>query len=132
MVTRLTALLLSFCIGLPMCWCCNGEAPREELAGCCSTEHLEGCSAQQPEGPPADPSESCPCCEHRKDPRDTSKRVLFSPKPEAAPVFHLAGWQDGLPFIRNDFSISADTPRRERGPPAEPPRLFLRHRALLL
>ena len=132
MVTRLTALLLSFCIGLPMCWCCNGEAPREELAGCCSTEHLEGCSAQQPEGPPADPSEPCPCCEHRKDPRDTSKRVIFSPKPETTPVLHLAGWQDGLPVIRPELSMSAYTARRERGPPVEPPRLFLRHRALLL
>jgi hypothetical protein len=132
MVTRLTALLLSFCIGLPMCWCCLGEAPREELAGCCSTAHPDGCSAQQPESPPADQHEPCPCCEHRKDPRDTAKRLIFSPKPEAAPVLHLAGWQDGLPVMRHELSMTAGTPRHERGPPAEPPWLFLRHRALLL
>ncbi|MFM2165983.1 MAG: hypothetical protein RIS79_354 [Verrucomicrobiota bacterium] len=132
MVTRLTALLLSFCIGFPMCWCCLGEAPREELTGCCSTEHFEGCAAQQPESAPADHRESCPCCEHRKDPRDTAKRLIFFPKPEAAPVLHLAGWQDGLPVMRPELSMTAVASRHERGPPAEPPRLFLRHRALLL
>lgn len=132
MVTRLTALLLSFCIGLPMCWCCLGEAPREELAGCCSTEHLEGCSAQQPEGSPDDHLNHCPCCEHRKDPRDLSKRLNFTPEPESAPVLHPAGWQDGLPGIPPMLSMGAEAPRHERGPPAEPPRLFLRHRALLL
>lgn len=129
MVTRLTALLLSFCIGLPMCWCCLGEAPREELAGCCSTAHPEGCPAQQPEGSPTGDGS---CCGHHQDARDTAKRLIFTPKPEAAPVLHLAGWQDGLPVMRPELSMTIEAPRHERGPPAEPPRLFLRHRALLL
>ena len=45
---------------------------------------------------------------------------------------HLAGWQDGLPVMRAELSMTAEKPRHERGPPAELPRLFLRHRALLL
>ena len=95
-------------------------------------QHSEECSAKPSNHPPVNHRESCPCCEHRKDPRDTTKRLIFSHKSEAEPVFHLAGWQDGLPVIQLNLSMQAETPRHERGLPAEPPRLFLHHRALLL
>lgn len=134
MATRLTALLLSFCIGFPMCWCCVGEAPREEKAGCCSTEHQDGCAAQQP-GSPAeshDHRDNCPCCQHHKQPRDAAKSLVFTPKPDASAVLHLAGWQDSLPVLPRLSAHAVETSRHERGPPGRPDALFLRHRALLL
>ncbi|MBL9133569.1 MAG: hypothetical protein JNG86_20325 [Verrucomicrobiaceae bacterium] len=131
MVTRLTALLLSFCIGLPMCWCCVGEAMREEQAGCCTTEHLNGCAAQQP-GSSDKERESCPCCEHRKDPRDAAKAWNFTPKPESRPVMHLAGWQNSLQVLTVAHSPAITTARHERGPPLDATPLYVWHRALLL
>jgi len=51
MVTRFMALRFSFCIGVPMCWCCVEEAGREGSAGCCSTVHRVQGTAQQPQPP---------------------------------------------------------------------------------
>jgi hypothetical protein len=132
MVTRLTAWLLSFCIGLPMCWCCMGEAPREEQAGCCTTEHPDGCAARQPDGSGTSDEEPCACCATRKDPRDAARGLNFTPQPESRPMMHLAGWQDSLPAPAHCGADDADAGHYERGPPGEPARLFLRHRALLL
>ncbi|MFM7603996.1 MAG: hypothetical protein ACKO8Z_02205, partial [Prosthecobacter sp.] len=109
-----------------------GETPQKVQMGCCAMDHAEGCSADPSTDPPVDHRESCPCCEHRKDPRDSAKRLILSQKPEAERVLHLAGWQEGLPAIQPELSMKAEAPRHERGPPAEPPRLFLHHGALLL
>ncbi len=60
-------------------------------------------------------------------------RIDVGPPAASAGDRFLVGWQDGLPVMRPELSMmTVEAPRHERGPPTEPPRLFLRHRALLL
>jgi hypothetical protein len=133
MAIRFTAFLLTFCIGLPMCWCCLGEAPQEEIAACCTMANEQECQAHETTDGRAGHENGCACCGHRKDPRDISKRLLFSAGLGLAPHWLPAGWQDGLPSIHPGCTAAGlGFFCQERGPPAAQPRLFLRHQALLL
>lgn len=129
MITRLTALLLSLCIALPMCWCCVavGAPAQAGAASCCArkqhtaSDHQSGQSKDQ----------SCPCARHEAS-REVATTTAKAPAPAlkllAAPVWHLASTAN---FKFQAASLSA--PRHDHGPPlhASPP-LYARHCALLI
>lgn len=130
MTARLTAWILAFCIGLPMCWCCADSAPAAapaEPAGCCAMHQTaeEGATSA-----PASRHGHCPCLEH-EDNRD---------RPDAAPALPLAVlkavaapvWQP-LPFQASlSFRPAYSAPRHDHGPPGAARPLYARHCALLL
>ncbi|MBK8093083.1 MAG: hypothetical protein IPK32_14130 [Verrucomicrobiaceae bacterium] len=132
MAARITAFILSFCIGFPMCWCCYGEVSRVEMAGCCPTEHPSGCSAQQTGSKP-DHSENCPCCTFSQAPRDMVKTLPLVPAPMLDREAILPGWQTFEPKPLNELVCDSHAGLHEHGPPS-PYRapLYERYHALLL
>lgn len=127
MTARLTAWILSFCIALPMCWCCEGAPEQAEVTGCCSMARAQACSQEGQV-----PAEHCPCASHQ-DNRDTTDVVVTVPVP-ALKFLPALQWQTtgAWPPARL-FSCSKDAARHEPGPSegATPP-LYSRHCARLL
>lgn len=113
MIARATALLLSLCIALPMCWCCVGVAACEQVKSCCAVE--APCSNGQHEHSPATPQDKhCPCTAHEAA-RDVASTVVKAPAPRLDPI---AGptWQAavaetifsstwGKPHARHDYGL---------------------------
>ncbi|MBB5035516.1 hypothetical protein [Prosthecobacter vanneervenii] len=129
MLTRLTALLLSLCIALPMCWCCVAvsASPQAEVASCCARK--QHAASDHHSGQPKD--QGCPCARHEAS-RDFASTIVKAPAPAlkllAAPVWHL--------FSTTSFQFqisSLSAPRHDHGPPlyTSPP-LYARHCALLI
>lgn len=122
MLTRLTALILTLCIGLPMCWCCISAPQQEEVASCCAKkQHSSSEHSQEP---------NCPCAKH-EDSRDVASTFVKAPAPAlkllAAPVW--------VTFSLADLATHAwvaHAPRHDHGPPLHAPPLYARHCALLI
>lgn len=129
MLTRLTALLLSICIALPMCWCCMtvGTAPAAEAPSCCALKQHSKTGHQ----PGHSQGHNCPCARHESS-RDVAATFVKAPAPAlkllAEPLWFLSS-ASILPA--QTYSVSAS--RHDHGPPlhASPP-LYARHCALLI
>lgn len=123
MLSRLTALVLTLCIGLPMCWCCITAPQQAEVASCCTKkQHSASEHSQEP---------NCPCAKH-ENARDVAATFVTAPAPAlkllAAPLWHALS-----PFSPASGALANHAPRHDHGPPlgAAPP-LYSRHCALLI
>lgn len=126
MLTRLTALILTFCIGLPMCWCCIVAPQQEEVAGCCAKrQHV---TTEQ--SPAHSKDQSCPCAKH-EDMRDVASTFVKAPVPDlkllAEPVWVTSPLESLASHV---FEIHA--PRHDHGPPLRTAPLYARHCAFLI
>lgn len=128
MIRRIPVLLLSLCIGLPVCWCPVSQGAGDRQQECCAAEHSQerdGCGESEPGDP------SCPCCSLHKEKRAISEGLAV-PKPGVRVLPFWIGWEDARGELNRDFARASDPALREHGPPGLPSRLYLRQRALLL
>ncbi len=122
MLSRLTALILTLCIGLPMCWCCIMAPQQEEVASCCAKkQHSASEHSQEP---------NCPCAKHETA-RDVAATFVNAPAPAlkllAEPVWHALS-----PLSLTSEAFASHAPRQDHGPPLHVPPLYTRHCALLI
>lgn len=122
MLTRLTALILTLCIGLPMCWCCTTSPQQEEVATCCAKkQHSSSEHSQEP---------NCPCAKH-ENARDVAATFVKAPalalKLLAEPV-----WLALSPLRLTTVALTIYAPRHDHGPPLRTTPLYSRHCALLI
>jgi hypothetical protein len=122
MLSRLTALILTLCVGLPMCWCCITAPQQEEVATCCAQkQHSASEHSQEP---------NCPCAKHETA-RDVAATFVNTPAPAlklvAEPVWHALS---PLSLIAGASANRA--PRHDHGPPLRTAPLYSRHCALLI
>ncbi len=126
MISRLTALILTLCIGLPMCWCSAMAPQREERAACCAMQH-HGASEQTPAH---SKDQNCPCAKHEAS-RDVAAAFVTAPAPAlkllAGPV-----WATPSPASLASAVSEISAPRHDNGPPLHAPPLYTRHCALLI
>jgi hypothetical protein len=126
MLSRLTALILTLCIGLPMCWCCIAAPQREEVASCCAkrqhaaTEHAPSHS-QEP---------NCPCAKHETS-RDLAATFVKAPAPSLQLLTDLT-WVAPSPASLVPSVSAIPAPRHDHGPPLHAPPLYARHCAMLI
>lgn len=127
MLTRLTALILTLCIGLPMCWCCIAAPQRDEVAGCCAMKKQHAASEQ---APAHSKEPSCPCARHESS-RDVASTLVKAPAPAlkllAEPVWVISS----LEPLASSLS-EKPAPRHDHGPPLHAPPLYARLCALLI
>ena len=125
MIARLTALIISLCIGLPMCWCCIVAPQREATKGCCAMRH----HAASEKSPTPD-QDRCPCAKH-EDMRDVAATFVKIPAPAlkllAEPAWYTFSSASLIPAV---YAIPA--PRHDHGPPLHAAPLYARHCALLI
>jgi hypothetical protein len=126
MIARLTALILTLCIGLPMCWCSVGVPQREAVASCCAMKQHEG-----PEQSPAhSKDQNCPCAKHEGK-RDVAATYVKAPVPVlkmlAEPV-----WSASLLANLVPSAVEIQAPHHDQGPPLQAAPLYARHCALLI
>lgn len=122
MLSRLTALVLTLCIGLPMCWCCLTAPQQEEVASCCAKkQHSASEHSQEP---------NCPCAKH-ENARDVAATFVNAPAPAlkllAEPVWHALS-----PLSLTSGAMANHAPRHDHGPPLRTMPLYSRHCALLI
>lgn len=128
MIKRLSVLLLSLCIGLPVCWCSASQRAGQGLEDCCSAEHSRdrgGCGEKEQERP------ACPCCSAHNGKRSLAEGLAV-PKPGVRVLPFCIGWDDASAEFRAHVAHASGVALREHGPPGLPSRLYLRQRALLL
>lgn len=125
MLTRLTALILTLCIGLPMCWCCIEAPHREETATCCAMKKHAAS-----EHTPAHKDTNCPCVRHEAS-RDVADTLVKAPAPAlkllAEPVWVISSLESLAPI-----ALEIHAPRHDHGPPLRTAPLYARHCALLI
>jgi hypothetical protein len=126
MIARLTALILSLCIGLPMCWCCIAVPQQEEVSSCCAKrQHAAG---EQSPGHSKD--QNCPCARH-ENMRDVAAVFVKAPAPVlkllAEPVWSTSELASLAPSLSENAA-----PRHDHGPPWHAAPLYARHCALLI
>ncbi|WP_395745166.1 hypothetical protein [Prosthecobacter sp.] len=128
MLTRLTALILTLCIGLPMCWCCIAAPQRAEVAGCCAMKKKQHAPSHQSPSHSQDPT--CPCARHESS-RDVASTLVKAPAPAlkllAEPVWIISS----LEVLTSSLS-EKPAPRHDHGPPLHAPPLYARHCAMLI
>ncbi|MEZ5386795.1 MAG: hypothetical protein R3F13_14885 [Prosthecobacter sp.] len=123
MFRHLTILVLSVCIGMPMCWCCM-DAGTKELPVCCA----KAATSQHDQTPER---HNCPCAKHEAA-REVAGTTAQVPAPVLKFVFEPA-WQSSsanvflLPRFEQDV-----TARHDHGPPWSTVPVYTRHCALLL
>lgn len=127
MLSRLTALILTLCIGLPMCWCCI-TAPQQEVASSCCAMKQHAASKQ---APAHSQEPNCPCAKHENS-RDVADTFVTTPSPAlkllAAPVGSTLS-----PLSLTPWALANHAPRHDHGPPLRTaPPLYARHCALLI
>jgi hypothetical protein len=126
MLSRLTALILTFCIGLPMCWCCIAAPQQEKVASCCAKKH----HAASEHAPSHSQEPTCPCAKHEAS-RDVAATFVKAPAPSQQLLADLIWVAPSRVILAS--SISAVTaPRHDHGPPQHAPPLYARHCALLI
>ena len=126
MIARLTALILTLCIGLPMCWCCVGTPQREEMACCCSMRQ-HAASDQQPAH---SKDRNCPCARH-----ENKREVAATSFKTPAPVLKLLAetvWSASSPAVLPPAIVENPAPRHDHGPPLHQAPPYARHCALLI
>ena len=106
MLTRLTALILTLCIGLPMCWCCIVAPQREEVASCCARKH----HATSEQSPTHSQEPNCPCVKHETS-RDVAANLVKAPTPALHLLIELtwaapspASWLH--PFLHSPLPVT--------------------------
>jgi len=126
MIRHLTAFILSFCIALPVCWCCAGETQKPEQTGCCA---MSGHCGADSSAPRQDDS-NCPCAKH-EDMRDVAATTVKAPAPGLKPLFQPC-WLDSDARLAFTPSSTKIAPRHDHGPPRSTVPFYTRHCALLL
>lgn len=126
MIARFTALLLSLCIALPMCWCCVAIGQPQEIKSCCAKSTTLG-NEHQPE---RSQDKNCPCAKHEAM-RDVAATVVKAPLPE------LKLLTEPLWFVSVSHGIlvshfETNAARHDHGPPLVIAPAYQRHCALLL
>ncbi|WP_395749826.1 hypothetical protein [Prosthecobacter sp.] len=126
MLTRLTALILTLCIGLPMCWCCVTAPQQAEVAGCCAMKKhaSSGHSKDHSQEP------NCPCARHESS-RDVASTFVSAPPPSLKLLVDLA-WTFAAPVVQSPTLSEIHASRHDHGPPLHAPPLYARHCALLI
>ena len=126
MLSRLTALILTLCIGLPMCWCCIAAPQPEEVASCCAKKQH---SASE-HAPSHSQEPNCPCAKHETA-RDVAATFVNAPAPAlkllAEPVWHALS-----PLSLFSEALATHAPRHDHGPPLRTAPLYSRHCALMI
>jgi len=128
MLSRFTALILTLCIGLPMCWCCvtAPQQEQEEVASCCAKkQHF---ASEQAPSHSQEPT--CPCARH-ENARDVAATFVKAP----APALKLLAEPVWVTFSQADLAtpiLAFHAPRHDHGPPLHAPPLYSRHCALLI
>ena len=125
MLTRLTALILTLCIGLPMCWCCIVAPQREEVASCCAKRQ----HAASEQSPAHSQEPNCPCARHESV-RDVAATFVKAPAPALHLLIELT-WSALSPAGLAPSVSAFSAPRHDHGPPLHAPPLYTRHCALL-
>ena len=127
MIARLTALILSFCIALPMCWCCVGsEPPQAEMTGCCAMSQ-HAASDQQPHHTQ---DQNCPCAKHENK-RDVTDLSLKAPLP-ALTLLAEQTWTAAELELPTSAISDKNARCHDHRPPLVTPPLYERHCALLI
>jgi len=129
MIARATALLLSLCIALPMCWCCVGVAAHKQVKSCCAVE--APCSNGQHEQSSSAPQDKhCPCTAHEAT-RDVASTVVKAPAPRLDPIAEPT-WQ--VAVAETIFSSTWEKPhaRHDYGLMRCMVPIYARHCALLI
>jgi hypothetical protein len=122
MLSRLTALILTLCIGLPMCWCCITAPQPEEAASCCAKkQHSASEHSQEP---------NCPCAKH-ENARDVAVTFVNAPAP-ASKLLAEPVWHPLFPLSLTSKALATHAPRHDHGPPLHAPPLYTLHCALLI
>ena len=126
MLTRLTALILTLCIGLPMCWCCVMAPQQEETSGCCALKQ----HAASDQTPAHSKEPKCPCARH-ENARDVAATFVQTPAP-ALKLLAEPVWSTASPASITPSVVLQPAPRHDHGPPVYAPPLYTRHCALLI
>jgi len=126
MLTRLTALILTLCIGLPMCWCCISAPQREEVASCCAKKQ----HATSEQSPAHSQEPNCPCAKH-ENARDVAATFVQAPAPALKLLVELV-WATSSPVSLSPSAAASPAPRHDHRPPLHAPPLYTRHCALLI
>lgn len=125
MFSRLTALVLSWCIALPMCWCCVAMQVASAPKSCCVEAKP---SAPQHEQSPQD--RNCPCARHEAV-RDVAGSPVKAPAPDLrlliVPVWHSVSSKATFP-VTDEIAGT----RHDHGPPLSTVPAYERHCALLI
>lgn len=127
MTARFTALILSFFIGLPMCWCCIGtDRPQEQEMSCCARK--APAASKEQHAPPQD--HNCPCAKHENK-RDMASTEVKAP---AAGMKLLAEPQWQTTVVETSFPshFEKNILRHVHGPPPDAAPVYVRHCALLI
>lgn len=124
MLARLTALILTLCIGLPMCWCCIAAPQQAEAASCCAMKR----HASEHSSPSQ--QQNCPCAKH-EDMRDVASTFVKAPVP-AMKLLAESVWHTSSLELPAPSSFANRAPRHDHGPPLHAPPLYTRHCALLI
>ncbi|WP_395735591.1 hypothetical protein [Prosthecobacter sp.] len=127
MLTRLTALILTLCIGLPMCWCCIAAPQQEKVASCCAKKH----HAASEHAPSHSREPSCPCAKH-EDSRDVASTFVKTPAPSLQLLTDLVWVAPSAAASAPSISTCTTASRHDHGPPLHAPPLYARHCALLI
>ncbi len=126
MLTRITSLILTLCIGLPMCWCCISAPEREEVASCCAMKK----HAASEQAPAHSQEPNCPCAKHENK-REVAATFVQAPAPALKLLAELA-WAASSPVSLTPSLFAIHEPRHDHGPPLHSPPLYARHCALLI
>lgn len=126
MIARLTALILSLSIGLPMCWCSIGAQQQGETAGCCAMKQ----HAASEQHPAHSEEPKCPCARHETA-RDLAATFVNAPVP-ALKLLAEPVWSTASPASITPSVVLQPAPRLDHGPPLHAPPLYTRHCALLI
>lgn len=135
MTSRLTAWILAFCIGLPMCWCC---AASPSAAAQVETKRPDCCAKHQPQERGERPTSNndgtpghCPCLNH-EDNRDTPDATVAVPAPMLKLLATPALVETAVAGLPRPSHFVQHPARHDHGPPGVARPLYARHCALLL
>lgn len=125
MFSRLTALVLSWCIALPVCWCCVPAQVETAVKSCCMQAEQSSHSQEQ-----APQDRNCPCARHEAS-RDLAGSPVKAPMPDlrllVEPVWQTVSLRAIFP-VTDEISGA----RHDHGPPLSTVPAYARHCALLL
>lgn len=126
MIRHLTTFVLSFCIALPVCWCCTGGNQGPEQTGCCAMSgHCDGDSPAPEQG-----ESNCPCAKH-EDMRDVADTAVKAPVLDLKPLFQPA-WGESVTGLAFTSSSGKIEHCHDHGPPRSTVPFYTRYHALLL
>jgi hypothetical protein len=126
MLTRITSLILTLCVGLPMCWCCISAPQQEEVASCCAMKR----HAASEQAPAHSQEPNCPCAKHENK-REVTATFVQAPAP-ALKLLAEPLSSPSSPAILTPAVFANHAPRQDHGPPLHAAPLYARHCALLI